>query len=56
MTAATALGFGVGSIAAGVLIGTFGARSLFNGQVAILLTCGIAGWLFVVRPTRTASR
>lgn len=52
MTAASALGMGAGSIAAGALVGTFGARTLFNGQVATLLTCGVVAWIFVARPTR----
>lgn len=52
MTAATSVGMGAGSILAGAAVGAVGARPLFNGQVAVLLTCGFVAWWFVVRPTR----
>jgi hypothetical protein len=41
---------GVGSLAAGLLLATFTARTLFNGQVAVLVLCGLIAVLFVVRP------
>lgn len=49
MSAATAVGMGAGSIGAGVLIGTFTARTLFNGQVVILLACGLIAWRRIER-------
>lgn len=50
MSAASAPGMGVGSLAAGLLLATFTARTLFNGQVAVLVLCGLIAVLFVVRP------
>jgi MFS family permease len=50
MTAATALGMGVGSVAAGLLLEVFTARVLFNGQVAVLLGCGVISFVSVGRP------
>lgn len=52
MTAASALGMGAGSITAGLLLGTFTARELFNGQVVVLVLCGVIGYMFVLRPIR----
>lgn len=51
-SAVSALGIGVGSLAAGLLLGVFTARALFNVQVAVLLLCGLIGIVFVVRPIR----
>lgn len=50
MTAATALGMGVGSVAAGLLLEVFTARVLFNGQVVVLLACGVISLVYIVRP------
>jgi len=50
MSAATALGFGIGSVAAGLLLERFTARVLFNGQVAILALCGVLSFVLVARP------
>jgi hypothetical protein len=55
MAAAGALGMGVGSAAAGLLLDPFTARQLFNGQVAVFLSCGLLSIAFVVRPL-TADR
>jgi MFS family permease len=52
MSAASALGFGVGSVTAGLLLGTFTARTLFNGQVIVLVLYGLIGFVFVMRPLR----
>jgi len=54
-SAVSALGIGVGSLAAGMLLGVFTARTLFNVQVAVLLLCGLIGVVFVVRPMRRSS-
>ncbi len=50
MSAAGALGMGAGSLAAGLLLETFTARVLFNGQVVALVLCGLIGYWFVTRP------
>ncbi len=50
MSASTALGMGIGSTAAGLLLEITGARTVFNGQVAILLACGAISVWFVARP------
>ena len=50
MTATSAVGMGVGVVAAGVLIETFTSRFLLNGQAAIFLICGLAAAIFVARP------
>lgn len=55
VSAVSALGIGVGSLTAGTLLGVFTARELFNGQVAILLLCGLIGLAFVVRPSRQST-
>lgn len=50
MSAAGSLGFGIGALAGGLLLGTFTARTLFNVQSAILLGCGLIGLFYVVPP------
>jgi MFS family permease len=52
MSATGALGAGVGSIGAGLLLNVFSARTLFNGQVTIYTVCGVLAYVFVLRPTR----
>jgi len=52
MSAATALGMGIGSASAGLLLEVTTARTVFNGQVAILLACGVISAWFVARPIR----
>ena len=52
MSATGAVGFGGGSLLAGVLLESFTARTLFNGQVVCLVLCGVIGAVFVVRPIR----
>ena len=54
-SAVSALGIGVGSLTAGILLGVFTARALFNVQVAVLLLCGLIGIVFVVRPIRRSA-
>ena len=54
MTATTALGKGLGSITAGLLLESFTARTLFNSHVAIFAVCGLATVLFVIRPVRAS--
>ncbi len=52
MSASGALGMGIGSVAAGLLLDVLGVRVLFNGQVAVLLACGLLSAVHVVRPMR----
>ena len=54
-SAVSAMGIGVGSLAAGMLLSVFTARTLFNVQVAVLLLCGLMGAVLVVRPMRRSS-
>ena len=54
-SAVSAMGIGVGSLAAGMLLGVFTARTLFNVQVSVLLLCGLIGVVFVVRPMRRST-
>lgn len=46
----SALGIGAGSLTAGLLLGVYTARTLFNVQVALLLLCGLMGVFLVARP------
>lgn len=54
MSAASAVGMGAGSVLAGALVESLGARTLFNGQVVVLVACGLIAWWFVARPARSA--
>ncbi len=51
-SAATAIGFGGGAIAAGLLLEVASARVLFNAQVACYALCGVIGYVGVLRPMR----
>jgi MFS family permease len=54
-SAAGAVGAGIGSVGAGLLLGAFSARTLFNAQVACIAGCAVIGYLFVWRPVREAA-
>lgn len=49
MSASGALGMGLGSVAAGLLLEVFSARILFNGQVVVLALCGAFSFLFIAQ-------
>ena len=56
MGAATSLAFGVGAIAAGLLLEVLSARTILNGHVTIFVMCAVIGWVFVRRPLQAAEQ
>ncbi|MGI9605358.1 MAG: MFS transporter [Acidimicrobiales bacterium] len=54
MSAAMALGMGLGSVTAGLLLEVLTARTLFNGQVAVLALCAGISFVLIVRPLQAA--
>ncbi|MEM9520103.1 MAG: MFS transporter [Actinomycetota bacterium] len=52
MGAVNALAFGIGAIAAGLLLEVTSARAILNGHVTIFVLCSLVSWFFVRRPLR----
>lgn len=52
MSSTGAVGAGIGSIGAGLLLELWSARVLFNMQVACFALCGVLGYLSVYRPVQ----